>query len=99
MYHFLTLHCYELIKLAQISLPLILLATTHYFLIIRPQKIQRQHFNELKKRLCVGNRATTKNNLAGTIIFLDQQIVILELDNGQKIDVLKTTITHVTTKN
>ena len=76
--------------------PLVALALGSYLLIIHPQVEQRRRTVMINRDLKPGVTVQTANNHCGVVIFVTNSTIIMELATGQKIEVLKQTITAIT---
>lgn len=67
-----------------------------YFLLIKPQKKRIKQHNELMKSLQKGNKVITSGGLIGTIIkFEGEDIVVLEISQGVRVRMAKSSISEV----
>jgi len=82
--------------LAQL-LPFILIFGIFYFLLIRPQQVQRRKTQEMLANLKTGDRVLTSGGIYGTIISFHDNIVQLQVASQVKIDVARSAITGVQT--
>jgi preprotein translocase subunit YajC len=60
-----------------------------YFLLIRPQKKQRQQHDEMVKSLQKGDRVLTTGGILGTIRGLSENVVTLEIADNTNIRIRK----------
>jgi preprotein translocase subunit YajC len=70
-------------------LPLLLLGVVFYFLLIRPQRRQRQKQQELLSSLQVGDEVQTIGGMFGTVRSLDDTSVMLEVAPGVQVRFVK----------
>ena len=68
---------------------MVLLFALMYFMLIRPQKKQREQQQKLIESLKRGDRVVTSGGLLGTITGLTDNTVIIEVSDGVKIKVQK----------
>jgi len=68
---------------------MVLLFALMYFMLIRPQKKQREQQKKLIDSLKRGDRVVTSGGLLGTITGLTDNTVIIEVSDGVKIKVQK----------
>lgn len=78
--------------LAQL-LPFILIFGIFYFLLIRPQQVQRRKTQEMLANLKTGDRVVTSGGIYGTIVSFRDNIVQLQVASQVKIDVARSAIT------
>ncbi len=84
-----------LVQAARILIPFVGLGSGFYLLIIQPQRDQRRRNILVGEHLRPGVIAKTVNNLQGLVVFVTNNSVIIELATGQKVEVLKQTITAI----
>jgi len=68
-----------------------------YFLLIRPQQVQRRKTQEMLANLKTGDRVVTSGGIYGTIIGFRDNIVQLQVANQVKLDVARSAVTGVQT--
>ncbi len=77
-------------------LPLILLVVLFfgvmYFFMVRPQRKRQQEHAELIEGLKRGDRVITAGGIYGEIDYIDEETVVLNLEGGGKLRVLKHSI-------
>jgi preprotein translocase subunit YajC len=77
-------------------LPLILLAVLFfgvmYFFMVRPQRRRQREHSELIEGLKRGDRVITAGGIYGEIDYIDEETVVLNLEGGGKLRVLKHSI-------
>lgn len=76
-------------------LPFILIAVVFYFFIIRPQTQRRKAIAQMIENLKVGDKVITTAGIIGTIFKIEENAFILELFDGNKIEILKGAITSM----
>jgi preprotein translocase subunit YajC len=74
-------------------LPFVLIFGIFYFLLIRPQQIQRRKTQEMLASLKTGDRVVTSGGIYGTISGFRDNIVQLQVASQVKIDVARSAIT------
>jgi len=80
-------------------LPLILIFVVFYFLLIRPQQKKMKQHKEMLGQLRRGDRVVTAGGIIGTINkLLNDTEVSVEIAEGVRVRVLRTTITEVMSK-
>lgn len=70
-------------------LPFVLIALVFYFFIIRPQTQRRKAIERMIENLKVGDRIITTAGIIGKIWRIEDNEFILELFDGNKIEILK----------
>lgn len=73
-------------------IPFVLIFAIFYFLMIRPQKKRLQEEQAMLGGLSKGQEVVTKSGLLGTITGLTEKIITLEVSDGVKLKVLRSTI-------
>ncbi|MFH1644332.1 MAG: preprotein translocase subunit YajC [bacterium] len=76
-------------------LPFILIGVVFYFFIIRPQTQRRNALAKMIETLHVGDKVITTAGIIGTIWRIEDNSFILELFDGNKIEILKGAITSI----
>jgi preprotein translocase subunit YajC len=77
---------------------LVLLFGLMYFMLIRPQKKQREAHQKLMDSLKKGDRVVTSGGLLGTIVGMSEGQVILDSFEGTKVRIQKAHITGLQTE-
>ena len=80
---------------ARILIPLIIGIISLHVLIIKPQKLQQKQGALITQKLIPGAIITT-NEVEGVVLCILEHSVIIERYDGEKIEVLKQTITKIT---
>jgi preprotein translocase subunit YajC len=65
-----------------VLLPIVLMGAIFYFLLIRPQRRQRQQHRQLVEGLDVGDEVVTIGGVYGTVRALDDESITLEVAPG-----------------
>lgn len=73
-------------------LPLIIIVVVFYFLLIRPQQKKQKEHQEMISTLELGNEVVTAGGLLGKIVKIGDQYLQLEISEGVKVKVQRTTI-------
>ncbi|MBT3992754.1 MAG: preprotein translocase subunit YajC [Gammaproteobacteria bacterium] len=73
-------------------LPLIVIFVVFYFLLIRPQSKKQKEHREMIDTLELGNEVVTAGGLLGKIVEIGDQYLQLEISDGVKVKVQRTTI-------
>ena len=73
-------------------LPLIIIFVVFYFLLIRPQSKKQKEHQEMVSTLELGNEVVTAGGLLGKIVKIGDQYLELEISEGVKVKVQRTTI-------
>jgi preprotein translocase subunit YajC len=76
-------------------LPFVLIFGIFYFLLIRPQQVQRRKTQEMLSNLKTGDRVVTSGGIYGTISGFRDNIVQLQVSSQVKLDVARSAITGV----
>jgi len=76
-------------------LPFVLIFGIFYFLLIRPQQVQRRKTQEMLANLKTGDRVLTSGGIYGTIIGFRDNIVQVQVASQVKLDVARSAITGV----
>lgn len=74
-------------------LPFVLIFGIFYFLLIRPQQVQRRKLQEMLASLKTGDRVVTSGGIYGTITGFRDSVVQLQVASQVKIDVARSAIT------
>jgi len=77
-------------------LPFIAIIAIFYFLIIRPQSKKRKETDKMLSSLKKGDRIITIGGLYGTIQSVKESTVIVKVDDGVKLEFLRSAISSVT---
>jgi len=81
-------------------LPLVLIFVVFYFLMIRPQQKRMKMHKEMLGQLRRGDRVVTSGGILGTVNkVVDDKEVIVEIAEGVKVRVLRTTIQDIVSKS
>jgi len=86
------------ISIARVLVPYFLLAITFYVCVSKPLQKQREQDRWIKNQLQPGCFITTIDGTSGTVIHVLHHTVIIEQDNGLKVEVVKQSIVDVKTK-
>jgi preprotein translocase subunit YajC len=85
--------------LAGSFIPLVLMIAIMYFLLIRPQQRKAKEHRAMVEALRRGDQVITSGGILGKVVrVMDDGIVEVEIAEGVKIRVVKTTITQVVNK-
>lgn len=74
-------------------LPLLLIGGL-YFLMIRPQRRQQQQQRQLVESLDVGDEVMTTSGMIGTIVEMDDDIVVLEIAEGVEVHFIRAAVSR-----
>jgi preprotein translocase subunit YajC len=81
-------------------LPLVLIFVVFYFLMIRPQQKRMKMHKEMLGQLRRGDRVVTSGGILGTVNkVVDEKEVIVEIAEGVRVRVLRTTIQDIVSKS
>lgn len=76
---------------------MVLLFALMYFMLIRPQKKQRETHQKLIESLKKGDRVVTSGGMLGTIAGITENTVIIEVSDGVKVKVQKSHVAGLQT--
>jgi preprotein translocase subunit YajC len=85
----------QLLPFLRLFLPSVVMGIAWYCLIIKPQKIQRKKRALLEKTLRAGAIITTSQGISGTVLYILDRSLVIEIASGEKIEVLKQVVTDV----
>ena len=80
-------------------LPFLLIFVIMYFLIIRPQQRRVKDHREMVSALRRGDTVVTGGGLVGKVTKVDESELQVEVAQGIKVKVVRSTITEVRSKN
>ncbi len=80
-------------------MPFLLIFVIMYFLIIRPQQKRLKNHREMVAALRRGDTVVTGGGLIGKVTKVDEDELQVELAQGMKVKVIRSTITDVRSKN
>lgn len=83
----------SLIQWCSVLVPLIALCITLGIVVVMMQYWQIHQHSALLKQIKVGAMVTTVHGLEGTICHVIDNVIIIELASGRKIEILRQTIT------
>ncbi|MBJ3763113.1 preprotein translocase subunit YajC [Maribius pontilimi] len=78
--------------------PLILIFAIMYFLLIRPQQKKVKEHQKMVEALRRGDQVVTAGGLLGKVVKVDEGEATVELAEGVKVRVIKSTIAQVRSK-
>lgn len=73
-------------------LPLIIIFLIFYLLIIRPQRIKEKRHQEMLRNLKKGDQVVTNGGLHGTIVGVQDDLVVLRIAENVKVEVSRSAI-------
>jgi preprotein translocase subunit YajC len=76
-------------------LPLVGMLAIFYFLLIRPQAKRQKELRKMVDALKKGDRVLTASGLYGDVAGLRDDIVVVEIADGVKVEMLKSAVTAV----
>ncbi len=79
-------------------LPLLLIFGVFYFMLIRPQQKKYERHKAMVEGLRRGDRVVTGGGLIGTVAKVEGDEAVVEIADGVKVTVVKSTITQVNAK-
>jgi preprotein translocase subunit YajC len=78
--------------------PLILIFAVFYFMLIRPQQKRYEQHKKMVEGLRRGDRVVTGGGFIGTVVKVEGDEAVVEIADGVKVSVVKSTITQVNAK-
>ncbi len=69
--------------------PMIFMVAIFYFLLIRPQQRKAKEHKALLDNLKKGDRVITNGGLIGTIVNIDEPLVVIEVSDKVKVEVAR----------
>lgn len=75
--------------------PVALIFVVFYFLLIRPQKKQQQEHKSMLSELKKNDDVVTSGGMHGTIVNLQDDVVVLRVDENTRIKVQKSAVSRV----
>jgi preprotein translocase subunit YajC len=82
-------------SLVSMVLPLVGMLAIFYFLLIRPQQKRQRELQKMISALKKGDRVVTAAGLYGTVAGLRDDVVVIEIADGVKVEMLKNAVTAV----
>ncbi|MFA9557188.1 preprotein translocase subunit YajC [Evansella sp. AB-rgal1] len=80
-------------------LPLLLMFAIFYFLLIRPQQKRQKKIREMHAALQKGDKVVTIGGLHGTLDAIDEEKIVIDVYNGQKLTFDRQAIRDVLNKD
>jgi preprotein translocase subunit YajC len=80
-------------------LPLLGMLLIFYFLLIRPQQKRQREMQKMIGGLKKGDKVITASGLIGTVAGLRDDVVVVEIADDVKVEMVKNAITAVTTRS
>lgn len=80
-------------------LPFLLIFVIMYFLIIRPQQRRLKNHKEMVAALRRGDTVVTGGGLVGKVTKVDDDELLVEIAQGMRVKVIRSTITEVRSKS
>jgi len=86
---------------SQFPLLFVILATfaIFYFILIRPQQRKQKQLKNMIGALKKGDRVMTSGGIFGNVVGIKENIVVLKIDENTKIEIVKSAVSSVITKN
>jgi preprotein translocase subunit YajC len=78
--------------------PLVLIFAVFYFMLIRPQQKRYEQHKKMVEGLRRGDRVVTGGGFIGTVVKVEGDEAVVEIAEGVKVSVVKSTITQVNAK-
>jgi preprotein translocase subunit YajC len=69
-----------------------------YFLLIRPQQKRQKDHQKLLESLKKGDRVVTSGGMYGNVVGVKDDIVVLKIAENVKIEVAKSAVTHIVSR-
>ena len=66
-----------------------------YFLIMRPQQKKQKEHQEMLRNLAKGDRVMTMSGIYGTVVNLDEKIVLLQVDDKVRLKVSRNSVSSL----
>lgn len=79
-------------------LPLLGMLVIFYFLLIRPQQKRQKEVKKMIDALKKGDRVVTASGLYGTVAGLRDDVVVVEIADDVKVEMLKNAVTAVVSR-
>ncbi len=76
-------------------LPLVGMLAIFYFLLIRPQQKRQKELQKMIGALKKGDRVVTASGLYGSIAGLRDDVVVVEIADGVKVEMMRNAVTGV----
>ncbi|NBQ64820.1 MAG: preprotein translocase subunit YajC [Verrucomicrobia bacterium] len=76
-------------------LPMVVLLALMYFVLLRPQMKRQKEHEKLIAAVKTGDRVVAAGGIYGTVTNLKDQVLVLKVADGVKIEVQRSTITSV----
>jgi len=76
-------------------LPLVGMLAIFYFLLIRPQQKRQKELQKMISALKKGDRVVTASGMYGSIAGLRDDVVVVEIADGVKVEMLRNAVTGV----
>ncbi len=76
-------------------LPFILVFLVMYFLVLRPQKQKQKEMSKMLSEIKKGDKVVTQGGLIGVIANLKDDIIVLKVGEGAKLEILRSAIVAV----
>jgi preprotein translocase subunit YajC len=76
-------------------LPLVGMLAIFYFLLIRPQQKRQKEMQKMISALKKGDRVVTASGLYGSIAGLRDDVVVVEIADGVKVEMLRNAVTGI----
>jgi preprotein translocase subunit YajC len=78
--------------------PMVFMVVIFYFLLIRPQQKKAKEHRQLLENLKKGDRVLTNGGIIGTIVSLEDQLVIIEIADKVRIEMARAYIAGLAPK-
>lgn len=80
------------LRFLRIALPFLTIGLVFFCFILQPQSHRLKSQESILKQLKKGTRITTVHGITGKVCQASENFIILELDDGRKIEIIRTVI-------
>ena len=85
----------DFLNLLQLLIPIAAIIAMFFLFVILPQRYLKQQQQQLLKKVNRGTRIKTIHGIWGTVYSCTDNFIIIERDDGRKIEILRQTIASV----
>ena len=79
-------------------MPLVMIFVIFYFLLIRPQQKKMKEHRHMQDSIRRGDKIVTAGGIIGTVTKVEEQILVVEIAEGVKVDVHRHTVAESLSK-
>jgi preprotein translocase subunit YajC len=76
-------------------IPLVLIMVVFYFLLIRPQQKRLKEHQDMIKVLAKGSKILTAGGIIGTVVKVEDEILIVEVAENTRVKIKKDTVLDI----